>query len=99
MKHNDSMTRLTHHAEMRIRQRGIAPGALDILRQFGETVDDGFVLTDHAIDEGRRALRAQIELLDKLRGVALIEVGGAVVTVYRADRKRVRRLRAGAIRI
>lgn len=99
MNHDDSMARITRHAEMRIRQRGIAPGALDILRQFGETVDDGFVLTDHAIDEGRRALRAQIELLEKLRGIALIEVGGAVVTLYRADRKRVRRLRAGNIQI
>ena len=99
MNHDTFTTCMSRHAESRIRQRGIAPGAIDILRQFGETVDDGFILTDQAIDEGRRALRAQIEQLEKLRGIALIEVGGTVITVYRASKKRVRRLRAGNIKI
>lgn len=90
--------RMSRHAEARIRQRGIPPGAVELLWQFGEPVDDGYVLTDHAIEEACRRLRAQMTQLGKLRGVALIESDSIVVTVFRADSKRIRRLRSGKTR-
>lgn len=86
---------MTRHANARIRQRGLTEHDVNLIRAVGETVEDGFLMTNRAIDLQVQALRRQIARMERLRGVAVIEDGNTIITVYRADRKRVRRLLAG----
>lgn len=90
---------LSIHAAARIRQRGLKEDDLALIRQAGEAVADGFLMSNKAIDTRKRLLMREIECLERLRGVALIESTSCVVTIYRTDKKRTRRLRHGAINV
>lgn len=85
---------LSAHAQVRMHQRGVKLGDLELVRALGEQVSDGYLISDKAIEQGRLILRAQMQQLERLRGLALIEITGCVVTVYRADKKRIKRLRS-----
>jgi len=54
-------------------------------------------MTGQAIGDAGHCLKKMIQRLDHIQGSALIEQGGTVVTTYRADKKRIRRLRAGHV--
>ncbi len=83
---------LTRHAEGRIRQRGVRERDLDLMIEHGTLTDDGVLLTRRdvaaAISEHRRAI-AQLE---RLKGTALILDGATVLSVYRPDREKSRRM-------
>jgi len=90
------------HADRRLHQRGLRPHDLDLILTFGEWVADGCLLTEKAVSNARRTLRQlgnrdALQRVDHLRNVTVIVQGNTVVTVYRADARRVRRLRAGRI--
>ena len=89
---------LSVHAQARLQQRSIKFGDLEIVRAFGEVVSDGYLMSDKAIENCKHKLRSQIQQLERLRGVALIESAGCVITVYRIDKRRLKRLRAGPIK-
>jgi hypothetical protein len=94
---------LSKHAGDRCRQRGLTNSALQLVVEFGEGVDDGYVMTKKAIAKARKALKAEfrsgdIQKLDHLRNVAVIDLEATVLTVYRADRKRIGRLRKGPLK-
>lgn len=86
---------LSHHAVERQQQRGISCRDIELVLHYGEAVDDGFVLSDRALARARREIKRVLQRLDHLAGVAVIEEGGTLVTTYRADARRLRRLRAG----
>ena len=86
--------KMTRHAAARIRQRGLTDSDLKLIRAVGEPVEDGFVMTNRAIDLQIQKIRSEVTRIERLRGVALIECADTVITVYRADKKRVRRLLA-----
>lgn len=85
------------HAEARQRHRGLTRKDLELVQRYGEQVDDGWVLSDRAMDVARRELKQMLQRLDHLAGVTVIEKNGTVVTTYRADAKRIRRLREGEL--
>jgi hypothetical protein len=89
---------LSFHAQGRLRQRGIKNGDLEVVRSFGEPVADGYLMSDKAIEHRKHELQRQLQQLERLRGLALIEASDCVVTIYRADNNRVKRLRAGPIK-
>lgn len=95
--------KLSKHAGQRQQQRGFQCVDMALVLQWGEEVEDGFVLSDRAIKSARKALamlgrKPALQRLDHLRGMALIEQDGILVTVFRADKKRLRRLRAGHVK-
>ena len=85
---------LSFHAAKRQRQRGVSNTDLELVMRYGESVDEGFVLSDRALALARRDIKRILQRLDHLAGVAVIEQDGTLVTTYRADSRRVRRLRA-----
>ena len=87
----------SRHARGRQQQRGFQDLDALLIQGFGEEVEDGFVLTGQAINEARHTLKKMLQRLDHLAGSTLIENGGTIITTYRADKKRIRRLRAGHI--
>lgn len=84
---------LTAHAGARMRQRGFKEQDLNLIREVGERVEDGYLMSNRAVEARIHALRRQIIRLEHLRGAPLIEADSVVVTVYRPDKDRVRRLR------
>ncbi len=88
----------SRHARQRQQQRGFQQLDLMLLQAFGEEVDDGILMSGQAINEARHTLKQMIQRLDHLNGTTIIEEGGTVITTYRADKKRIRRLRAGHVK-
>ena len=86
---------LSFHAAARQRQRGVSNTDIELVMRYGEAVDDGFVLSDRALAIARRDIKRILQRLDHLAGIAVIEGAGTLITTYRADSKRLRRLRAG----
>lgn len=92
------------HANQRSHQRGLRPDDLALVLEYGEWVEDGCLLSERALASATRRLQIQqrrdlLQRLDHLRNVAVILAGDTVVTVYRADSRRVRRLRAGRVKV
>lgn len=102
MRHESNVVRISQHANARCRQRGLTLAAVALVMEFGEGVDDGYLMTAKVMRSACKALsiqrrRKDIQKLDHLRDVAVIDVDDTILTVYRADKKRIRRLRAGHI--
>ena len=87
---------LSQHAKKRLRQRGLADGDITLIVEYGEDVEDGFVMTNKAIKNRKEKIAREMQQLEKLRGVAVIESQGVIVTTYRADKRRIKRLRQHA---
>jgi len=83
----------SRHAQARMCQRGLTKTDVEFVRKVGEWVDDGYVMTNSAVDQRIHELRHEMNRIEKLRGVALIEGANIVITVYRADHRRICRLR------
>jgi len=84
---------LTMHASVRLKQRGLASDDISLIVEHGEDVGDGFLMTDKAINNRKECLTREMQRLEKLRGVAVIEDQGVIVTAYRADKRRIKKLR------
>jgi hypothetical protein len=87
-----STARLSRHAAARIRQRGLTESDVELIRKTGESVEDGYVMSNRAVEQRLHELQREINRIERLRGVALIEGESQVITVYRADSARIRKL-------
>ncbi len=95
--------RMSYHASQRASQRGLKLYDISLVMEFGELVDDGYLMSDKAIARAREALKhngcdKEMQRLDHLAGIVVVEEGNTIVTAYRADKKRMRRLRSGRIK-
>ncbi len=102
MSNTPGAIRISKHADARCRQRGLTSGAIALVMEFGEVVDDGYVMSLKVLGPARKALQAQKRVresqqLDHLRNITVIDMDNTLVTVYRADKTRLRRLRRGHI--
>lgn len=82
--------RISKHAEVRLQQRGFTKKDLHIIRTHGEPVNDGYVVSDKALQR----LKQDLQRLERLRGAAVIEQEGVIATAYRTDKATFRRLRS-----
>ncbi|MEH6626580.1 MAG: hypothetical protein V7739_09050 [Motiliproteus sp.] len=90
----------TRHFQHRESQRGVRHRDLDLILNYGEEVDEGFVMSRNAIKQARKDLaklgdHQTIQRLDHIKDLAVIEQNGSLVTIYRADSKRIGLLRKG----
>ncbi len=84
--------RRTRHVEERARQRGFKAGDLDLVAQLGTPTQDGVVLRRRDVDQVRSVLRRLLGDLERLEGSAVIIQEDAIVSVYRPERKKMRRM-------
>jgi len=87
---NETQPYVTHHAAARMRQRGFTQQDVALVRSFGTPVGDGYLLTRNDVKYALGDAREDRQRLERLVGTALIELGGNMITVYRA-RNMVRR--------
>lgn len=84
--------RFTHHAEVRMRQRGFRNADVGlVLRIATRVADDAFFVSDKDAAREIELRRREIQQLERLRGTKLIVEGGSVITLYHSDRKPPRR--------
>lgn len=81
---------VTAHACARIQQRGIKHDDLALFQQFGESVDDGIVMSPSTVSATCVKLRAIIRRLEKISGRVLITDGPTVITTFKATKTQLR---------
>jgi hypothetical protein len=80
--------RLTHHAEVRMRQRGFRKPDVDLVLSVATRVaDDTFFLTDQDAAREIQRRKREIQQLERLRGSKIIVEADAVITLYHAAPK------------
>lgn len=80
--------RMTRHAEARMRQRSVRDADVDLLLRYGSADGEAVTMTDADIRREVACRKREIERIERLRGVTIIIVSGAMVTVYRENRGR-----------
>jgi hypothetical protein len=86
---------LSGHCQVRLQQRGLKTRDMDLMMEFAEEVDDGYIMTNKARVNAIAELRRKLQRVERLGGVAFITNNGVAITTYRADRHRVRDLCEG----
>ena len=84
--------RLSQHFEQRAQQRGLRGKDMEVICRVGEEFGDGYYMSGRAVSERIRKLKAEIQQLERLRGVVVIEQEDTYITAYRADKKRSKRI-------
>jgi hypothetical protein len=84
--------RPSQHFEQRAQQRGLRCKDMEVICRVGEEFGDGYYMSGRAVGERIRKLKAEIQQLERLRGVVVIEQQDTYVTTYRADKRRSKRI-------
>ena len=83
---------LTNHVAQRIRQRGLRERDLGLVLECGTTTDEAVFLSKKDVAREVTACRHRIAQLERLRGTVVFVRESAAVTVFRPDRRQIRRI-------
>ena len=89
--------RLSSHADVRLQQRGFRPRDVTLVTRYGTRVQDGFVLLAGDVAQVEAELKHLLVGLHRLSGTFVAVEENVVLSVYRPDRVRRRRLLARAV--
>jgi len=84
--------RKSKHAQARARQRGYRDSDIDFVIKHGTNVDDGSFLTDGDVHKAIEKRKQEIQQFSRLKGTVVILQENVVVTVYRPDTRRAKKL-------
>ena len=84
--------RKSKHAQVRARQRGYRDSDIDFVIKHGTNVDDGSFLTDGDVHKAIEKRKQEIQQFSRLKGTVVIVSGDTIVTTYRPDKRRTKRL-------
>jgi hypothetical protein len=87
---------LSLHGQRRASQRGVRRTDLELVREFGTPVKDGFVLHRRDVDRAFADVKRLLHRLEHLVGTYVVEREGTVVTVFHPTKAQRRKLRQGA---
>jgi len=79
---------ITTHIDIRMNQRGIRKGLVELALDLGEVEGDRYVLTSKMIDAEIEGVRRRMKALTEARkkgGVVVVVDGEALITTYRAN--------------
>jgi hypothetical protein len=82
---------VTNHADARLQQRGMKHKDIDLIKVYGEYVEDGILMTTKVTDEAISSLRRTVKRLEKLKGRLLITDGPVVITCFPATETQISR--------
>jgi hypothetical protein len=91
-----SSLHLSHHADARIRQRGVRASDLALVVAHGTPVDDGYFLRTRDVAAAEAEMKRTITRLHRLEGAFVAVADDTVLSVYRPCKVRRRKLLAGA---
>jgi hypothetical protein len=82
---------VTRHGIERLRQRGYRKTDLDLILEEGTPAGNAVLLTDRDVAEQVAECRRRIRQLQRLRGTAVVLAGDRVLSVYRPNRRKLKR--------
>jgi hypothetical protein len=83
---------ISDHAALRMAQRGLAISDVELALTIGTEVEGGIFVRDKDCDQVLKALAAVRRQVERLRGKRLVCDGERLVTAYRAEPKKAKRL-------
>jgi hypothetical protein len=87
-----SALHLTHHAILRMSQRGIRLDDLELAELIGTKVEGGCLVTQKDRQAAMCELKKLIHQIERLDGKRVVRAADAIVTAYHANRGKQRRL-------
>jgi hypothetical protein len=84
------MAKLTHHAELRMAQRGIPGELIGLARKYGRIDGDRWILDRQLVREVVNELTAERALLMKVMdkgGIAVAEDNNAIITAFNLEQR------------
>ena len=87
----------THHAVVRLSQRGLSAGDVDLIVLLGSETPDGYLVQDHDCAALEATLKRLLNKVQRLKGKRVVVQGERLVTAYHATPKEQRRLRRRAL--
>jgi hypothetical protein len=82
---------LTHHATVRMAQRGISVTDAELITLIGTEVDDGYLVRAQDCQQIEAELKKILKRVVRLRGKRLVIANGRIVTVFHASRRQERK--------
>ena len=82
---------VTRHGTERLRQRGYRRADLGLVLEEGTPAGNAVLLTNRDVDERIAECRRLISQLERLRGTAVVLAGDRVLSVYRPNRRKLKR--------
>lgn len=80
--------KLTHHAEVRMRQRGLRDNDIRLLlRASSQVSPDVYLLTEQDVAHEIARRKREIQSLERLKGCKVVVEQGCIVTCYHAGSK------------
>ena len=92
----EAQLELSLHAMRRAGQRGQRRSDLDLVREFGTPVEDGYYLHRKDVERALGDVKRLLQRLERLVGTYLVVREDTIVTVYRPNKVQRRRLREAA---
>ena len=89
------ITEITEHAEIRAQQRGLRDTDIEAVLTHGTPLGDAVMLSGKDVARSTEQLRHLIAQLERLSGTAVFLEGRRVVTVYRPQAWKRRKMREG----
>jgi hypothetical protein len=83
---------ITQHAAIRLGQRAIAIEDIDLIMSLGTEVQDGYFMRDADARVAVDGLMRLVRRIERLPGKFAVVADGRVVTAYRANKRKQRRL-------
>ncbi|MGH0038284.1 MAG: hypothetical protein ACQGVK_24900 [Myxococcota bacterium] len=84
---------ISKHAAERVRQRGYRERDLDLVMEYGQVVQSGYLLAGRDVARAEAELKRKLARLQRLKGTFVAVKEATVLSVYRP--RSVRRIRAG----
>ncbi len=86
---------MSHHAVVRMNQRGYRPTDLDLVQEIATEVPDGLYVRQKDVDQKIRELEQEVERLRRLAGTYVVESSELIVAIYRPGATKSRRILRG----
>jgi len=83
---------LTHHAVLRMQQRGISEADLSLIMELGTETETGFLLRRKDVEKIEHDMKRLVSRLHRLVGKRVVAEGDTVVTAYHATKNDQKRL-------
>jgi hypothetical protein len=84
---------MTAHGALRMSQRGIGAGDIELIKRIGTPVEGGYLVLEKDRQAHEQELKRDLEHARRLVGKRLVVIDDRiVVTAYHADRNKQRRL-------
>jgi len=83
---------ITHHAAVRMAQRGIPVREAELIVLIGTEVEDGYLVRAKDCQAAEKELKSLLRRIQRLKGKRLVTNDGRIITAYHSNTRQGRHL-------